>query len=186
MAFIVEDGTNVENANAYVTVEFADSYFEDKGNTFWDSLTTEQKQQRIVVATQYIDSRWYGQFKGNMFYEKQSLEFPRTVWVEEEPDPQDPEQTIEVPFMPLALLRACSEYAINVDEESMSLAVNFETSETGSAIKRKKEQVGTLQTDTEYFSNGTELGSLWEKYTLADSLMASLLKQNLVWRCYRA
>ena len=39
MAFIVEDGTNVENANAYVTVEFADSYFEDKGNTFWNSLT---------------------------------------------------------------------------------------------------------------------------------------------------
>ena len=63
---------------------------------------------------------------------------------------------------------------------------HFETSETGGAIKRKKEQVGTLQTDTEYFSNGTELGSLWEKYTLADSLMASLLKQNLVWRCYRA
>ena len=79
MAFIVEDGTNVENANAYVTVEFADSYFEDKGNSFWGTLTTEQKQQRIVVATQYIDSRWYGQFKGNMFYEKQSLEFPRTL-----------------------------------------------------------------------------------------------------------
>ena len=119
MAFIVEDGTNVPNANAYVTVEFADSYFEDKGNSFWETLTTEQKQQRIVVATQYIDSRWYGQFKGNMFYEKQSLEFPRTVWVEEEPDPQDPEQTVEVPFMPLALLRACSEYAINVNTLSM-------------------------------------------------------------------
>lgn len=186
MAFIVEDGTNVENANAYVSLEFADSYFGDRGNTVWSAMTTEEKQQRIVVATQYIDTRWYGRFKGDRFYDEQSLDFPRDVWVKEEQDPEDPSQTIEVPFMPVNLLKACCEYAINVDEETMSLSVNFETSETGGAIKRKKEQVGTLQTDTEYFSSGTEKGSVWATYTLADGLMASLLNLGFVWRCYRA
>ena len=53
------------------------------------------------------------------------------------------------------------------------------------AIKRKKEQVGTLQTDTEYFSSGTEQGSIWAVYALADSLMKPLLR-NFIWRCYRA
>ena len=45
VAFIVEDGTNVENANAYVTLEYADAYFTDRGNDSWLAFTTEQKQQ---------------------------------------------------------------------------------------------------------------------------------------------
>ena len=44
VAFIVEDGTNVENANAYVTLEYADAYFTDRGNDAWLAFTTEQKQ----------------------------------------------------------------------------------------------------------------------------------------------
>lgn len=187
MAFIVEDGTNVANANAYTDTEFADAYFADRGITSWASLTTEQKQQRIVVATQYIDTRWLGQFKGNQFYETQSLQFPRDFWTRNVVDPEHPDEPpTVVPIMPIPLLQACCEYSIAVDAETMSLAGNFETSETGLAIKRKKEQVGTLQTDTEYFSSGTELGSVWATYTIADGIMASLLKQNIVWRCYRA
>lgn len=184
MAFIVEDGSNVENANAYVTVEYADAYFTDRGNDTWLALTTDQKQQRIIVATQYIDTRWYGEFKGRYAYDEQSLEFPRDVWIREQEDPETHE-VVSVPYIPSPLLKACCEYAINVDEETMSLAGTFETSETGGAIKRKKEQVGTLQTDTEYFSSGTEQGSIWAVYALADSLMKPLLK-NFVWRCYRA
>ena len=29
--FVVEDGTDVPNANAYISVEYADAYFENKG-----------------------------------------------------------------------------------------------------------------------------------------------------------
>ena len=184
MNFIVEDGTNVPNANAYVTVEFADSYFEDRGMTAWGALTTLEKQQRIVIATQYIDTRWYGQFKGQPFYDDQSLQFPRDFWTRIAIDPET-DAEIETPFMPVPLLQACCEYAFAVNSETMSLAGNFETSETGGSIKRKKEQVGTLQTDTEYFSKGTELGSVWATYTIADNLMTSLLTQRCAWRCIR-
>lgn len=184
MAFIVEDGSNVPNANAYVSLEYADAYFTDRGNDTWLGYTNDQKQQRIIIATQYIDTRWYGELKGKYFYDEQSLEFPRDAWYREVKNPETHVVT-KVAYMPSPLLKACCEYAINVDEETMSLAGNFETSETGGAIKRKKEQVGTLQTDTEYFSSSTEQGSVWAGYTLADSLMKPLLK-GFVWRCYRA
>lgn len=182
--FIVEDGTDVSGANAYVSVEYADAYFENRGITSWGELTTTAKQSRIIVATQYIDARWFGQFKGDKFYADQTLEFPRDEWTRTETDPISGKETT-VPIMPAPLLMAACEYAIAVDGETMSLAVNYETTETGDRIKRKKEQVGTLQTDTEYFNPGSAEGSLWASYTLADSLIARLLKQTNVMRCIR-
>lgn len=184
MDFIVEDGTNVTDANAYITTEYADAYFLNRGYADWAEYTTEEKQQRIIIATQYIDTRWYGQFKGDEFYEDQSLQFPRDYWVTTVVDENTDEETT-IPYMPKPLLMACCEYARAVNGETMSLTVDFETSETGGAIKRKKEQVGTLQTDTEYFSSGTEQGSVWATYTMADNLMNSLLKNSIVWRCIR-
>ena len=182
--FIVEDGTDVSGANAYVSVEYADAYFENKGISDWGGLTLTAKQSRIIVATQYIDARWFGQFKGDKFYADQTLEFPRDEWTRTETDPISGKKTT-VPIMPAPLLMAACEYAIAVDGETMSLAVNYETTETGDRIKRKKEQVGTLQTDTEYFNPGSAEGSLWATYTLADSLIARLLKQTNVMRCIR-
>ena len=182
--FVVEDGTDVPNANAYVSVEYADAYFENKGISDWGELTLTAKQSRIIVATQYIDARWFGQFKGDRFYEDQTLEFPRDEWTRTVEDPVTEETSI-VPYMPAPLLMAACEYAYAVDSETMSLAVNYETTDTGDRIKRKKEQVGTLQTDTEYFNPGSAEGSLWASYTLADSLIARLLKQTNVMRCIR-
>ena len=78
MEFIVEDGTNVEGANAYVALAYADAYFENRGITGWGEMTQEARQQRIIVATQYIDARWFGQFKGDKVYADQTLEFPRS------------------------------------------------------------------------------------------------------------
>lgn len=184
MEFIVEDGTNVEGANAYAALAYADAYFENRGITGWGEMTQEARQQRIIVATQYIDARWFGQFKGDKVYADQTLEFPRSEWVIDITDANTGE-IIQRPFMPAPLLMAACEYAWAVDGETMSLAVNYETTDTGDRIKRKKEQVGTLQTDTEYFSPGSAEGSLWANYTLADSLIARLLKQSNVMRCIR-
>lgn len=184
MDFVVEDGTDVSGANAYVTVEYADAYFDNKGLSAWGEMTELAKQHRIVIASQYIDARWFGQFQGDKFYADQALEFPRDAWTRTETDPNTGKETV-VPVMPAPLLMACCEYAWAVDSETMSLAVNFETTETGDRIKRKKEQVGTLQTDTEYFNPGSAEGSLWATYTLADSLIARLLKQTNVMRCIR-
>lgn len=185
MDFIVEDGSIVDDANAYVPVNYADSYFDNKGITEWGEYTNEVKQRRIIVATQYIDARWGGRFRGDVLSETQSLEFPRDTWTIKILDSNTGEYITRA-YMPNALLMACCEYAIAVDSDTMSLSVNYETSDTGDRIKRKKEQVGTLQTDTEYFSPSNTSGSLWANYTLADSLMSKLLNQTNVMRCIRA
>lgn len=72
---IVENGTGLPNADSYVTVEFADSYFSARGVSGWDALETEQKEQALIRATDFIDSiyQWYGKKATS----EQSLRFPR-------------------------------------------------------------------------------------------------------------
>ena len=72
---IVEDGTGLPNADSYVSIEFADSYFSARGVTDWTALTQAKKEVALICATDYIDNvfQWYGKKQ----FEGQSLRFPR-------------------------------------------------------------------------------------------------------------
>lgn len=72
---IVEDGTGLNNANSYVSVIDADSYFAARGVSDWEDLETEQKEQALIKATDFIDNifQWYGKRE----FANQSLRFPR-------------------------------------------------------------------------------------------------------------
>ena len=72
---VVEDGTGLVNADSYVSVEFADSYFSARGVTDWVGLTQEKKEQALIRATDFIDSvcQWYGKKSTS----EQALRFPR-------------------------------------------------------------------------------------------------------------
>ena len=52
--FIVEDGTAVDNANSYVTVQEFRDYWSDRGVDF-TAKTDEEVEASLVIATQYID-----------------------------------------------------------------------------------------------------------------------------------
>lgn len=73
---VVEDGTGLENADSYVSVEFADDYFSARGVSAWKDIEDEAKEQCLVRATDYIDNmfRWYGK----KMSASQALRFPRT------------------------------------------------------------------------------------------------------------
>ena len=68
MAFMIEDGSGVVNANAYVTEAFALTYLTDRNreteNT-WSTRTSAIRQAAIIAATDYIETRWRALFKGN-------------------------------------------------------------------------------------------------------------------------
>lgn len=66
MAFIIETGAGVPNANAYASPTFVDAYLSDRNRIAdaWQAQSSTRKQQAIVVATSYIDSRWGPRFKG--------------------------------------------------------------------------------------------------------------------------
>ena len=63
MAFVVEDGTGLPDANSYVDVAYADTYLADDfypGN--WPTLDNGQKQSILVDASRTLDSivAWRG------------------------------------------------------------------------------------------------------------------------------
>ncbi len=49
MTFVVEDGTGLANANAYIAVAFADSYFADRGIQKWADVTDASLKQQAIV-----------------------------------------------------------------------------------------------------------------------------------------
>jgi len=77
MAFVVEDGSGLDNATSYIDEAFADDYFSDRGNTDWATLSSTVKQQVLIKATDYIDKRFGIQFSGYPNYKTQRLQWPR-------------------------------------------------------------------------------------------------------------
>ena len=80
MAFTFNATASSSSANSYGTVEEADDYFSSfLYNDDWSSLSTEQKQKLLVMATRRLDvERYYGL----RTVESQNLEFPRYYLVD--------------------------------------------------------------------------------------------------------
>jgi hypothetical protein len=76
MAFIVEDGSGLAEANSYVSVEWADAYFQmSMDRAEWEFLDRDDKIAALVTATATIDDYWdFGGWPLRLF---QSPQFPR-------------------------------------------------------------------------------------------------------------
>lgn len=76
MAFVVETGVGLPDANSYCTVEFADSFnkMQIDGQN-WEDLDLPDKQIRLSTASRLIDGSF--DFHGRRVARFQSLEFPR-------------------------------------------------------------------------------------------------------------
>lgn len=107
MALTVEDGTVVADAESYISVSAADTYWTKHGSpSAWSggSVTTASKENALRMATQYLDAIYGGRWKGDRFDDEQVLDWPREgveidgVEVEETP-------------LPRALTEACAELA---------------------------------------------------------------------------
>lgn len=67
MTLILETGAGVQNANAYVTTAFIDSYLSNRNRSTengWDTATSPQKDAAAIAASQYVDSRFGQRFLG--------------------------------------------------------------------------------------------------------------------------
>ena len=77
MSFQVDDGSGLTDANSYTDVAYADSYFLDRNNTTWSALTKAQKEALLILGTDYIETTYYGSFRGVVLVDTQALQFPR-------------------------------------------------------------------------------------------------------------
>lgn len=81
---IVEDGSGVADANAYISVANCDLHHLHRGNSRWAEFSDIQKQTSIIRATDYIDKRFGPVFRGARTLTFQPLEWPRLNAVDDD------------------------------------------------------------------------------------------------------
>lgn len=160
MAFVVETGTGIANANSYSSVAAADAYFADRGVTAWVGTDLE-KQGWLVQATDYVDARFGSLFLGTQQYPTvQALQFPRL-------------DALGVVIPMVNLLKAVAEYALRA--KAGSLAPDPTADATGLQVKSKMSKVGPIEEETVY---SDKAAGVLRAYPAADMLLRSLVRRG--------
>lgn len=73
MALTVEDGTGVASADSYEARATADAFHSARGNAVWAAATTDERDQALRRATDYLDV-WH--VRGSRLLPTQGLNFP--------------------------------------------------------------------------------------------------------------
>ena len=146
MALIVEDGTGMADAEAYVSVADATTYCTHHGLTAWTGADAV-KEVALRNATQYLDTQYI--YKSEKVLSSQALEFPRAYW-----DWTDPEI--------VRLKAACCELAV----KALSGALYSEVS----AQETIKVKVGPIEKTTRPSSSDGQ-----KKYPNVEALIRPLV-----------
>ena len=172
MAFTPEDGTGLPNANSYISVAFADSYFVDRGNATWAADSTTDKETALVRATDYIDKRFALQFKGRKLTQEQGLEWPRLGALDSDFYLLDGAND----DVPRQLQKATAEYALRALSNTPLVPDN-----SNSGVKITRQKVGPIETENELTqpSSGSVVApSSIPEYPEADLWIQELLKSR--------
>jgi hypothetical protein len=141
MAFVVETGSGVANANSYASVSAADSYVADRGIAGWTALSSTIKQQSLVNATDYLEATYRSAWKGNRVSETQSLSWPRfNVIVDGFNFPSN--------VVPTQVVNACIEMAIRASVGETLLA------DQGQRVRREK--IDVIEVEYQDYSDPTQ------------------------------
>lgn len=194
MAFTVEDGNGLVNANAYIDVAFADDYFTDRGIADWLRAVDTAKQVAIIKATDYIDTVWGPRFFGKPAFRTipadpttdQALEFPRDLRETfiGNLNYQDLNYVYATPAIvfgdlvkpvaiPIPLKKACAEYAYRA-LLSGKLLVDPTSDASGLQIAKQTTKVGPIEKAVEYYNLGGI--SVTKAYPAADLLLKPLMR----------
>lgn len=146
--FVVEDGTSKVDANAYVSVAYADTYLADHNDpvpTGWSGVTELRQETAIKNATQWLDAVYGLRWLGRRSEQVQRLDFPRRHIRDKD------NFLITSTTMPRRLLEACVELALRDITETNGLIPDVTSA--SSNIKRELNQLGPLKEDIEYFGS---------------------------------
>ena len=76
MALIVENGTGIEDANAYINIPYVENYLMGDRFALFTALSEDGKEAAIIAGTQLIDISY--EWMGNRKTLEQGLAWPRT------------------------------------------------------------------------------------------------------------
>lgn len=171
-ALIVQsDAGDVSNANAYISVDYADQYFSKINKTLWSSLTTSQKDAAILIATNYIDLKYGIKIKGVPLNMPQPTEFPRSGLYDRYGN--------EISGIPYEIETACAEYAFIQATSDDGLMPLHEYDATGLPVKSTTFKAGPV-TDTVVYQDGQYSPLPFRKFTYPDMLVEKFTNRSNV------
>lgn len=112
MTLIVEDGTGIAGANAYVSTAYVDQYIVDNNlsslpeSQLWIAMNLAEKELNVFAATQAVDNVQRFPYTGSKKTYRQTLNWPRLNAVENN-GPQVPDNVV-----PWRVEDATAEYAL--------------------------------------------------------------------------
>ena len=163
MAFVVEDGTGVPTANAFISVAFFKAYHDERGGDY-SALTPDAKIEQVIVqATDYIQRRFGDKFVGARLTTTQALSWPRQYAYY--PDGR------AALLVPIEIQQATAEYALRA--AAGPLAPDIVYDQTNAPVIEREERAGPIVERYKFGGGGTSTS--YRKYPLADSLLKSLL-----------
>jgi hypothetical protein len=116
MALIVEDGTGKADAESYISVADADTYFAARANATWAALLTAAKEAALRAATDYMLGAYAGRWAGVRVSSTQALDWPRSLVVMRDA----PALTYYADdAVPAAVARACADLAVRASAGSL-------------------------------------------------------------------
>jgi hypothetical protein len=148
-----------ENANSYVTLTEANSYFETvPDSTTWDNKTDDQKNRSLIAATRWIDSFVY---YGDRCDDGQALKFPRNNY--------------QVDGVELA----CSKIPNNIKYAQYELARALANAITGTSGKEgniEEAKLGDLEVKFNIASQGTgSINNILDVYPWLQSYLGAYM-----------
>lgn len=189
MAFVVEDGTGVANANAYITVAFFRAHFTDRGRDV-SALTDEIVQGCIVRATDFVEGRFGQRYQGTRKTLTQALGMPRTGMVLDG-------VAVSPDAVPSLFQMGIAEYAFRASKYADLApdapvpfdreAANGDTIAATGAVIGKSEKVGPIEESAQY-ADPTTLSTNWSMpaYPAADALIEPFVTGGRQGRTIRA
>ena len=77
MPVIVEDGTIIPGANAYVDVATADAYLANSHDADWSALSVMDKERFLILGAAFVDNAQIYQYSGTKQTAVQDMAWPR-------------------------------------------------------------------------------------------------------------
>lgn len=154
MAFTVQDDSgSVDDANAYIDVAYLDAYHDARGNAYTGSPDATAKEQAIVRATDYLDTRF--NFVGGVWATSQTTAWPRF-------SATDSSGRI-VSGIPPEVKEATAEYALRAI--AGILVADPSRDATGNTVKSDFVKADVVESKIEYMDGGS---FTMPKYPVAD------------------
>lgn len=153
MALIVEDGSGLVDAEAYISVADASAYFAARDNATWAALSAPAQEAALRRGAEYLDAVYGQRWQGSRLTAAQALTWPRAGVVVDG-------YSLDGSPLPVALVRANAELALRASSGDL-------LGDQGAQVTQ--ETVGPISVS---YADGARQNT---RYALVEAMLAALL-----------